>query len=134
MADAIAAFGRSWAFILGFLAVLALWIAVNASLILRRPFDPYPFVLFSLVLSCLAAIQAPVIPVSQNRQASKDRMRAEYGFRTNLKAELEVRLLHEKLDHLLEHAWQRLLEIQQLQLDLLQERTDQGRPPDGPGS
>jgi len=121
LADSIAAFGGSWAFILGFLAVLAIWIAINGSQILRHPFDPYPFILLNLVLSCLAAIQAPVILMSQNRQASKDRMHAENDFRTNLKAELEVRMLHEKLDHLLQHAWQRLLEIQQLQLDLMQE-------------
>ena len=134
VADGIAAFGGSWSFILGFLAVLAIWIAVNASQLLRHPFDPYPFILLNLVLSCLAAIQAPVILMSQNRQASKDRMRAEYDFRTNLKAELEVRMLHEKLDHLLQHAWQRLLEIQQLQLDLMQELTEERRPPDGPGA
>lgn len=121
LADAIASFGGSWAFILGFLAILALWVGVNASQLLSQPFDPYPFILLNLVLSSLAALQAPVILMSQNRQGAKDRMRAEYDFRTNLKAELEVRLLHEKLDHLLQHAWQRLLEIQQLQLDLMQE-------------
>ena len=128
VADAIADFGGSWSFILGFLVVLALWIAINASQLLRHPFDPYPFILLNLVLSCLAAIQAPVILMSQNRQEAKDRMRSEYDFRTNLKAELEVRLLHEKLDHLLQHAWGRLLEIQQLQLDLMAE-LEHGRTP-----
>ncbi len=131
LADGIATFGGSWSFILGFLVVLALWVAVNASQLLRHPFDPYPFILLNLVLSCLAAIQAPVILMSQNRQEAKDRMRAEYDFRTNLKAELEVRLLHEKLDHLLQHAWQRLLEIQQLQLDQIAELN---RRPDPPAS
>jgi uncharacterized membrane protein len=121
IADAIADFGGSWSFILGFLAVLALWIGINAGQLLRHPFDPFPFILLNLVLSCLAAIQAPVILMSQNRQEARDRMRAEDDFRTNLKAELEVRLLHEKLDHLLQHAWGRLLEIQQLQLDLMAE-------------
>ncbi|MEJ2288214.1 MAG: DUF1003 domain-containing protein [Deinococcales bacterium] len=133
IADAIADFGGSWTFIVGFLAVLALWIGVNASQLLRHPFDPYPFILLNLVLSCLAAIQAPVILMSQNRQEAKDRMRAEYDFRTNLKAELEVRLLHEKLDHLLQHAWGRLLEIQQLQLDLMAELDQERRPPPSSG-
>jgi len=132
MADAMASFGGSWRFILGFLAVLALWIAVNASALLTRPFDPFPFILLNLVLSCLAAIQAPVILMSQNRQSERDRLRAEYDFRTNLKAELEVRMLHEKLDHLLSHAWQRLLEIQQLQLELMADLDK--RDPDAPGA
>jgi uncharacterized membrane protein len=130
VADGIAAFGGSWTFILGFLGVLALWIAVNASALLAKPFDPYPFILLNLVLSCLAAVQAPVILMSQNRQSAKDRLQAEYDFRTNLKAELEIRLVHEKLDHLLSHAWQRLLEIQQMQLDLM---ADLDSGPSGPG-
>ena len=104
IADSIAAFAGSWAFILGFLAVLAAWIGINAGQLLRHPLDPFPFILLNLVLSCLAAIQAPVILMSQNRQSAKDRLRAEYDSRTNLKAELEVRLLHEKLDHLMRHA------------------------------
>lgn len=122
VADAMATFGGSWGFILGFLAVLAAWIAVNVTSLLARPFDPYPFILLNLVLSCLAAIQAPVILMSQNRQEAKDRMRAEDDFRTNLKAELEIRLLHEKLDHLLQHQWERLMEIQQIQIELMNER------------
>ncbi len=88
---------------------------------LGKPFDPYPFILLNLVLSCLAAIQAPVIMMSQNRQEVKDRLRAENDYRVNLKAELEIRHLHSKLDLLLTHQWQRLLEIQQVQTDLLEE-------------
>jgi len=134
ISDAMADFGGSWTFILGFLAVLLVWIAINAGLLLRRPFDPYPFILLNLMLSCLAALQAPVILMSQNRQEAKDRMRAEYDFRTNLKAELEVRLLHEKLDHLLQHDWQRLLEIQQLQLEMMGELTKEATSPGGGGA
>ncbi|MCC7244642.1 MAG: DUF1003 domain-containing protein, partial [Saprospiraceae bacterium] len=86
-----------------------------------KAFDPYPFILLNLVLSCLAAIQAPIIMMSQNRQEEKDRLRAENDFKINLKAELELRLLHEKMDHLLVHQHQRLLEIQELQVEYLQE-------------
>jgi uncharacterized membrane protein len=86
-----------------------------------RPVDPYPFILLNLVLSCLAAVQAPVIMMSQNRQEAKDRLRSEHDYQVNLKAELEIRHLHEKLDHLLSHQWERLVEIQQVQLQLLAE-------------
>jgi len=98
-----------------------IWIALNSVLLLRRPFDPYPFILLNLVLSCLAAIQAPVIMMSQNRQESKDRLRSQHDYRVNLKAELEIRQLHDKIDHLLSHQWERLVEIQQIQIDLLSE-------------
>ena len=84
-------------------------------------FDPYPFILLNLVLSCLAAIQAPIIMMSQNRQEAKDRLRSENDFRVNLKAELEIRHLHEKIDHLLNRQWERLAEIQQIQLEMMQE-------------
>ena len=119
LADDIARFGGSWTFIIFFGVVILGWITLNI-VALRRPFDPYPFILLNLVLSCLAALQAPVIMMSQNRQAQKDRFRAESDYRTNLKAELEIRLLHEKLDHLLTNQWQRLLEIQELQLELME--------------
>jgi uncharacterized membrane protein len=119
LADNIAKFGGSWTFIISFGVVILGWITLNI-VALRRPFDPYPFILLNLVLSCLAALQAPVIMMSQNRQAQKDRFQAESDYRTNLKAELEIRLLHEKLDHLLTHQWQRLLEIQELQLELME--------------
>jgi len=126
VADRVASFGGSWAFIGLFGLILMIWMTVNAGVVLAKPFDPYPFILLNLVLSTLAAIQAPVIMMSQNRQASKDRLQAEHDYRVNLKAELEIRLLHTKLDQLLTHQWQRLIEIQQLQMDLMEE-INQGR-------
>jgi uncharacterized membrane protein len=121
LADRMAEFGGSWRFISLFAAVLVGWIAVNSVALLRQPFDPYPYILLNLVLSCLAAIQAPIIMMSQNRQEAKDRMRAEHDYQVNLKAELEIRHLHWKMDQLLRHQWQRLLDIQQIQLDLMEE-------------
>ena len=126
VADAVASFGGSWRFIIGFGVFLAIWVLINSLVFLYKPFDPYPFILLNLMLSCLAALQAPVIMMSQNRQEAKDRLRGENDYRTNLKAELEVRLLHEKLDHLLTQQWQRLLEIQALQLELMEELAQQG--------
>ena len=93
----------------------------GALVLLWRPVDPYPFILLNLVLSCLAAIQAPIIMMSQNRQEAKDRLRACHDYQVNLKAELEIRQLHEKIDHLLSHQWERLVEIQEVQLELLSE-------------
>ncbi len=128
MSDAIAEFGGSWTFILSFGGVLVVWVAVNSIVLAWRPFDPYPYILLNLVLSCLAALQAPIIMMSQNRQEDKDRLRSEYDYRINLKAELEIRHLNEKMDHLVMRQWQRLLEIQQIQTQLLQElRTGPGR-------
>ena len=121
LADKIADFGGSWNFIVIFGGVLLLWVAVNSMILIWRPFDPYPFILLNLVLSCLAAIQAPVILMSQNRQESRDRLRSEHDYLINLKAELEIRHLHEKIDHLLMNQWQRLLEIQQIQMELMEE-------------
>ena len=121
LADKIADFGGSWNFIVIFGVVLLLWVAVNSMILIWRPFDPYPFILLNLVLSCLAAIQAPVILMSQNRQESRDRLRSEHDYLINLKAELEIRHLHEKIDHLLMNQWQRLLEIQQIQMELMEE-------------
>jgi uncharacterized membrane protein len=121
MADQVASFGGSWRFILIFAGVLVVWIAINSVALFSKPFDPYPFILLNLVLSCIAAIQAPIIMMSQNRQNDKDRMKADNDYRVNLKAELEIRHLHSKLDLLLTHQWQRLLEIQQVQTDLLEE-------------
>jgi uncharacterized membrane protein len=121
LADKIADFGGSWRFIGIFGTVLLLWITVNTTFLLRKPFDPYPYIFLNLVLSCLAAIQAPVIMMSQNRQEEKDRLRAEYDYKVNLKAELEIRHLHEKIDHLLNSQWQRLLEIQEIQTELMEE-------------
>jgi uncharacterized membrane protein len=121
LADGVATFGGSWTFIVSFFAVLAGWVALNAVVLAGRPFDPYPFILLNLVLSCLASIQAPVILMSQNRKGTKDRARAEHDYQVNLKAELEIRLLHEKLDHLLLHGWQNLVETQRVQAELLDE-------------
>jgi uncharacterized membrane protein len=120
-ADRIAAFGGSWAFIGIFVGLLLAWVATNAVVLARHPFDPYPFILLNLLLSCVAALQAPVIMMSQNRQDARDRARSMNDYRVNLKAEVEVRLLHEKLDHLLVNQWERLLELQETIADLLDE-------------
>lgn len=122
LADKIADFGGSWTFILIFLAVLGIWMAINAAEGEAKAFDPYPFILLNLVLSCVAALQAPVIMMSQKRQEEKDRLRAENDYRVNLKAELEIRHLHEKMDYMISKQWQRLTEIQQIQLEIMQER------------
>ena len=121
LADKIATFGGSWPFLICFAIFLVIWIVLNTTLLVARPADPYPFILLNLVLSCLAAIQAPVIMMSQNRQEAKDRLRSQNDYQINLKAELEIRHLHDKLDHLLSHQWQRLAEMQEIQLDLLSE-------------
>lgn len=121
MADRVASFGGSWTFILAFLAVLVTWITINAVGLLTAPFDPFPFILLNLVLSCVAALQAPVIMMSQGRKEDKDRARAESDYRVNLKAELEIRQLHEKIDHQLARQWDRLAEMQQIQIEILEE-------------
>ena len=128
LADRLAAFGGSWRFILLFAGFLVVWIVLNAVLLLSRRFDPYPFILLNLILSCLAALQAPVIMMSQNRQEAKDRLRARHDYQVNLKAELEIRGLHEKVDHLIFKQWQRLLEIQEIQTELMAELADRIRP------
>jgi uncharacterized membrane protein len=102
-----------------------IWVLVNSVILLVRPFDPFPFILLNLILSCLAAIQAPVIMMSQNRQEAKDRLRSQHDYQVNLKAELEIRHLHDKIDHLLSHQWERLAQIQEVQLDVLSELTRQ---------
>jgi uncharacterized membrane protein len=122
LSDKISDFGGSWSFIISFGVIILIWIIINTIVLLQRPFDPYPFILLNLCLSCLAAIQAPVILMSQNRKESKDRLRAENDYKVNLKAELEIRALHEKIDHLTQHQWERLLEIQQMQIDLIGEQ------------
>ncbi len=121
LADQIASFGGSWTFLICFGAFLALWIGINSVVLILHPPDPYPFILLNLVLSCLAAIQAPIIMMSQNRQEAKDRLRSQHDYQVNLKAELEIRHLHDKIDHLLSHQWDRLTQIQEIQLDLLSE-------------
>jgi uncharacterized membrane protein len=107
---------------------------INTWILLTRPFDPYPYILLNLVLSCLAAIQAPVILMSQNRQEARDRLHSEHDYEINVKAEIEIRKLHEKLDHLLIHQWQRLMEIQQLQVDLMDEISQAALKGKGPDS
>ena len=104
-----------------FTGFLIIWITINSVIIFGKPIDPYPFILLNLLLSCLAAIQAPIIMMSQNRQEAKDRLRSQYDYQVNLKAELEIRQLHEKMDHLLSHQWERLAQIQEIQIDLLEE-------------
>src|SRR5215471_6135871 len=121
LSDRIAEFGGSWKFLITFGGVLLFWIALNGVILVTRAFDPYPFILLNLILSCLAAVQAPIIMMSQNRAEARDRLRAENDYKVNLKAELEIRHLHEKLDHLLRRQYNRLFEIQQIQIELLQE-------------
>jgi uncharacterized membrane protein len=121
LSDRIAAFGGSWTFIIFFSAVLLLWIVINSFVLMTRAFDPYPYILMNLVLSALAALQAPVIMMSQNRSEDRDRARGENDYKINLKAELEIRHLHEKIDHLLRRQYNRLFEIQQIQIELLEE-------------
>lgn len=132
MADKVAEWGGSWAFILTFLLVLVVWMTINAAGLLRTPFDPYPFILLNLVLSCVAALQAPVIMMSQRRQEDKDRRRAENDYQVNLKAELELRQLHEKIDHQLSHQWRRLLELQRIQIEMMHELRLVAEPPAAP--
>lgn len=119
LADTIAKFGGSWVFIICFFVFLLSWIGINILLLTIKSFDPYPFILLNLILSCVAAIQAPIIIMSQNRVEEKDRRRGEHDYKVNLKAELEIRLLNEKIDHLIIHQYKRLLDIQQLQTDYL---------------
>jgi uncharacterized membrane protein len=121
LSDHIAEFGGSWKFLITFGAVLLIWIVINGVLLVTHAFDPYPFILLNLILSCLAAVQAPIIMMSQNRAEARDRLRAENDYKVNLKAELEIRHLHEKIDHLLRRQYNRLFEIQQIQIELLEE-------------
>lgn len=121
LSDQIAEFGGSWKFLISFGAVLVIWIGINGVILVTHAFDPYPFILLNLILSCLAAVQAPIIMMSQNRAEARDRLRAENDYKVNLKAELEIRHLHEKIDHLLRRQYNRLFEIQQIQIELLEE-------------
>lgn len=121
LADKIAEFGGSWPFIIIFFSVLIGWMSLNIFLLGNKGFDPYPFILLNLVLSCLAAVQAPIIMMSQNRQGKKDRQQSEYDYKVNLKAETEVQLLHEKLDYLLLHHHRNMVELFQLQVDMMQQ-------------
>ncbi len=120
-ADAVAAFGGSWTFIFTFFTILVIWVTLNSFILTQqgKAFDPYPYILLNLFLSMLASIQAPVILMSQNRQAEKDRINAEHDYEVNLKAELEIMLLHEKVDLLRENQWGELIIMQQEQIELL---------------
>lgn len=121
IADKVAAFGGSWTFIITFFSFIIIWMTINIWFLATKPFDPYPFILLNLILSCIAAIQAPIIMMSQNRQEQKDRQRGEHDYKINLKAELEIKLLSEKIDHLLVHQSKKLLEIQEVQIDYLED-------------
>lgn len=121
LADKVASFGGSWAFILSFTVFILAWMVLNAVLLARRAFDPFPFILLNLILSTLAALQAPVIMMSQGRQEARDRAQANYDYQVNLKAELEIRQLHQKVDHLISKQWERLIEIQEIQLEIMNE-------------
>ncbi|HSW12897.1 MAG TPA: DUF1003 domain-containing protein [Solimonas sp.] len=121
LADRIASFGGSWPFILIFLSLLAAWVVLNTLLLAQigKPFDPYPYVFLNLILSMLAALQAPVIMMSQNRHAAKDRAAAEHDYEVNLKSELEILALHEKVDTLRQQQWSELVAMQKEQIQLL---------------
>lgn len=121
LADRIATFGGSWTFIVAFFTFILVWMGINIWLLTTKPFDPFPFILLNLILSCLAAIQAPIIMMSQNRKEQKDRQRGEHDYKINLKAELEIKLLSEKIDHMIVHQNKKLLEIQEIQTDYLED-------------
>ena len=121
LADSIAGFAGSWTFIGAFAGVILLWVIVNSYVLLARPFDPYPFILLNLFLSMLAAVQAPVIIMSQNRQEIRDRLHADRDYEVSIHTDREIHLLHRKMDHLMANQGQKLLEIQQIQLDLMDE-------------
>ena len=119
LSDKLADFAGSWSFLIGFGLFMAAWIIMNSLVLYWHPVDPFPYILLNLLLSCLAAIQAPIIMMSQQRQEAKDRLRSQHDYQINLKAELEIRHLNEKLDHLLSHQWERLVQIQQVQIQML---------------
>ncbi len=121
LADKVASFGGSWRFIIIFGLFIVVWMIINIIFLASKAYDPYPFILLNLILSCLAALQAPVIMMSQNRQEEKDRERAKQDYMINLKAELEIRTLHEKIDHLIINQQQELLNIQQVQVEMMED-------------
>ena len=119
MSDRMADFAGSWTFLICFGIFMAAWIIMNSLVLYWRPVAPFPYILLNLMLSCLAAIQAPIIMMSQNRQEARDRLRSQHDYQVNLKAELEIRHMSEKLDHLLSHQWERLVQIQQVQIQMV---------------
>ena len=126
-ADTVARVGGSWAFVLSFLVLLVVWMAINTFALRNTAFDPYPYILLNLVLSCLAALQAPIIMMSQNRSSERDRVESTHDYETDLKAEIEIASLHDKVDHLLHAQWERMIELQEMQMELLTELTRQTR-------
>jgi uncharacterized membrane protein len=122
LADHLADVAGSWGFILSFLGLIGAWIVLNSILLMEKPWDPYPFILLNLVLSLVAGLQAPVIMMSQNRQETKDRIRAEHDYEVNLKAEIEIEQLHQKLDLLRETQWKDLVDMQQRQIELMEQQ------------
>jgi uncharacterized membrane protein len=134
VADNVARFGGSWTFIASFGLFLALWVVSNVWLLRTHPFDPYPFIFLNLLLSMLAALQAPVIMMSQNRQAAVDRLRAQNDYEVNIKSELEILQVHEKLNQLREQDWATLVELQNRQIAMLQQLLERagGLSPDAP--
>lgn len=125
LADKVASFGGSWKFIMIFGVFIIIWMIINIVFLSEQGFDPYPFILLNLILSCLAALQAPVIMMSQNRQEDKDRERSKQDYMINMKAELEIRTLHEKMDHLVIQQQEELMKIQQIQLEMMEDIMDQ---------
>ncbi|PWB25786.1 DUF1003 domain-containing protein [Flavobacterium sp. HTF] len=125
IADKVADFGGSWTFIISFLLFIIVWIGSNVWILVNKGFDPYPFILLNLILSCIAALQAPVIMMSQNRQEEKDRNRAKKDYMINLKSELEIRMIHDKIDHLIMHQQQELIEIQKVQIEMMNDILNQ---------
>ena len=119
LADKVADFGGSWTFIIAFGVFIFLWVLLNIYWLMHQAFDPYPFIFLNLILSCLAAIQAPIILMSQNRQEEKDRFRARSDYMINMKSEIEIRSLHSKLDLLISEEMKTLFQIQQSQMELL---------------
>ena len=132
IADKVAAFGGSWAFIILFGVVLLAWVALNSEFLGKSAFDPYPFIFLNLILSMLAAIQAPVIMMSQNRQSTKDRQMAAYDYEVNLRAEVEIMALHEKLDALRGEQMMQVIAQQQTQIELLTRMIDMRNAPPAP--
>ncbi len=123
MADHVASFGGSWTFIMSFGFFIFVWILLNTAVLLNKGFDSYPFTFLNLILSCIAALQAPIIMMSQNRREEKDRERSKLDYMINLKSELEIRTLHEKIDHLIIHQQKDLFEIQEIQIEMMKDIT-----------
>ena len=119
IADQVADFGGSWTFIISFLAFIIIWIGSNVYILVNKGFDPYPFILLNLILSCIAALQAPVIMMNKNRQEDKDQKKKKKDYMINLKSELEIRMIHDKIDHLIMHQQQELIEIQKVQIEMM---------------